>query len=112
MSLREKILATRTARIEPVEIPEWGETVYVRVMSGRERDNYEREQWELSKNGAEFDNFRCRLLVKCLCDPTGKRLFEDADAEALGQQPADIIRRLFDRAAQINGLADTDTKKN
>lgn len=98
-----------------VEVPEWGGAVYVRVMSGRERDAFEFACME--DGGAKNqDNFRARLAVRCVCDEAGALLFTPADADALGAGNGAALSRILEVAAPLNGLtrADQDdlTKKS
>ncbi len=49
-------------------------------------------------------NFRAALLVRCLCDEQGNRLFTEADTEALGAKSGAVLDRLFDVAFKANAL--------
>ena len=92
------ILSAPDSAPTPIDVPEWGGTVCVRVMTGTERN-----QWE-SQLDAHRSNFRASLLVRCLCDESGARMFEDSDAEALGAKSGVVLDRLFDVAFKANGL--------
>src|SRR5262245_36624522 len=113
--LRSKILGTRNnfVGLHPFEIPEWGCTVYLKGMTGRERDRCEKEFGDLEKAGR--DNIRARILVRVLLDENAVRIFADEDAEQLGEQPAPILDRLFGEAMFYAGLTKgqrEDTLKN
>jgi hypothetical protein len=109
---REEILNTKTTTgTRTVAIPEWGGTFYVRVMSARERDRFETEHLRLKEAGHETENFRARLCVTCLCDESGARVFQDADANAIGDQSADILQRVFDVASPLNGFSPKDVEE-
>lgn len=108
---REQILQADGHRRECVPVPEWGGDVYVRTMTGRERDRWESDALPEERDGKpNLDNIRARLLVLTLCDETGKRLFAAEDAAALGEQPADVLDRLYDAARKLNRLT-TDSEK-
>src|SRR5688572_17981670 len=63
MSLtKEQILAADDRPTVPVETPEWGGTVYLRVISAMERDVYESEIVEGKR--VNYDNIRARLLAR------------------------------------------------
>ncbi|HAM58924.1 MAG TPA: hypothetical protein DCQ64_27330 [Candidatus Rokubacteria bacterium] len=109
------ILGSADAAVVPVEAPEWGGIVYLRVLSAGERDHFEAGQvrWERDKRGvnrqivvAENIFNRARLLVRCYCDADGKRLFGDNQAEELAKKNAAVINRHYRRAREINGLDD------
>jgi len=81
--LRERILAAPDLHRELVEVPEWGVSLYVRVMTARERDAFEAQQLTLARQDRGTDNIRARLVVLTAVDEQGARVFGDADADAL-----------------------------
>lgn len=113
MLTREAILNQKISiKVEPIDVPEWGGICYLRAMTGVERDAYEAEQAECQKEGTILVNFRAKLLVKVMCDEQGNRLFQDGDADSLGQQSGALICRLFKVAARVNGLDMDQAEKN
>lgn len=91
----------------PVDVPEWGGTVYVRAMTGYERDAFELAM--LGPDGkADKRNFRGRLAAACLCDTNGHALFEPRQAAELGATHAAALSRVFDVAAELNGFTAAD----
>lgn len=114
MSLtREQILAAKDLPSEPVHVPEWGGDLFVRTMTGVERDAF--EQSLLSNRGKDKQvntrNIRARLVVLCAVDAKGNRLFADDDAGALGKKSAAALDRVFAVAQRLNGLRDTDVEE-
>jgi hypothetical protein len=109
---KESIFAFKGKPSHAVDVPEWGGTVYVRVMSGAERDGYEDETYRLNGKSVQLNrvNARARLLVRCLSDEEGKRLFSDADADTLGNQPADVIDKVYSVALRVNGFTEKDVE--
>jgi hypothetical protein len=95
-------------KLTAVEVAEWDATVYVRKMSGSARADWQAESYRLSdgmKNPEGMaQNAVARLLVRVLCDEGGKPLFTTAQADELGQQDYDVLERLYDIAAPLNGL--------
>ena len=73
-----------------IEVPEWGGSVGVKVISGTARDKFESFYTE-----KKMDNFRVRFLAEALCDEQGEKLFTDADVEELGKKSSIVINRLF-----------------
>jgi hypothetical protein len=107
---REEILATQDLRRERVEVPEWGldaegkpAAVYVRTMTGTERDRYQLSLQPREGNLDNLDNFRSRFLAFCICDETGRRLFADNDGELVGGKSARALDRLWEAANIVNG---------
>jgi hypothetical protein len=99
---KAKILAAKDVKLsEAIPVPEWGGDVYIRTISGTERDKFE-EAYSEQKMKA----FRVRFLVLTLADESGERLFGDADIDALGNKSSVVINRLFDKAWQHNAFTD------
>ena len=101
MSLsKAAILAAKDVRLsDPIEVKEWGGDVYVKTLSGLERDAFE-EAYSEQKMKA----FRVRFLVLTLCDDTGERLFSEADYESLGKKSSVVINRLFEKSWAHNAF--------
>lgn len=98
---------------ERVEVPEFGMTVYVRGMSGAERDAWEKTLLIGRGKRREVDttNVRAKLVARTACDETGARVFTDADAEILGKSRVDILNRLFQAAQKLSGVTDEDVEE-
>lgn len=112
MSLRDQILAADDLPREAVEVPEWGCTVFVRTMTGAERDSFElsmhRDRGDDEK--ANVRNIRARLAVLTVIDSDGLRVFKDEDADALGQKSAAALDRVFAVSQRLNGLSPRDVE--
>jgi hypothetical protein len=98
---------------ERLEIPELGGFVYVRGLTGRERDEWERSnltkrRGRVEANMDSLGNARARLAVRCLCDEQGGRLFEDRDADALGALRSDVLSRIYNTAQRLSNVTDDD----
>lgn len=98
---KAKILAATDTKIsDPVAVPEWGGEVFVKTLTGTERDQFE-ESYSQNKMKA----FRAKFLVLTLCDKSGERLFADGDVDALSQKSSLVINRLFESAWDFNALS-------
>ena len=106
---KDGILGAQDVRVESEEVPEWGGTVYVRSISAEDRDAFEASVNDGKKSN--LANLRARLLVRCLCDENGERLFTYSDAAALGKKSGAVLNRLFDRARKLNGMTDSDVQE-
>ncbi|MEH0442441.1 MULTISPECIES: hypothetical protein [unclassified Streptomyces] len=113
-----QILEADDTQVKPVDVPEWGGEVLVRGLTGIERDAYEAgiQQIRPKPDGSREvvfnrDNARAKLLVKCLVDDSGTRLFKDTDAPALGKKAGAVIDRLYDVAAELSGMGDAVEKE-
>lgn len=106
MALNKKaILAAKDTKLEKVNVPEWGDDVFIKTLSGTERDAFE-EAYSTEK----MRNFRPRFLVLTLCDDKGERLFTDDEVDALGAKSAAVINRLFDKAWAFNAFRSEDVE--
>jgi hypothetical protein len=97
------ILAASDVNIEKVTVKEWGGDVFVRTLSGSERDAFEESYVE-----NKTKSFRERFLVLTLCDENGTRLFTDAEIADLGKKNALVLNRVFDKAWSVNALRSED----
>ena len=111
---RDDILSAEDGDLQPLEVPEWSGTVYVRSMTVAERDRLEASMFR--PNGKiNMKNISARTVVLCTCDETGKRLFTEKDADALGRKSAAAVNRIFKVAQKLAGItpeAVEDAEKN
>jgi len=103
---KDEILQADDLRTEKVSVPEWGGDVYVRTMTGEERNAYETSIF----NGKEvsLDNIMAKLCIRTIVDDKGKRLFEDSEIAILGAKSAKVLSRIFTKAQKLNGLTAED----
>ena len=110
---RDAILQAQDLHYEDVEMPEWGGTVRVRTLTGRERDAFEQSMLnEKGKNTkTNLRNIRAKLVALTVVDGEGKRIFNAADIELLGEKSANALDRLFDVARRLSRLTEKDTEE-
>ncbi|MCP5017110.1 MAG: hypothetical protein GY938_17840 [Ketobacter sp.] len=111
MLTAEQILkADDRAELVKVDVPEWGGSVNVCVMSGSCRD-----RWELATAGAVdrpgTANIRASLCAYTTCDEKGKRLFSDGQIAALGEKSSAALDRVFSVARKLNKISDDDIEE-
>jgi hypothetical protein len=102
---KDAILSVDDLPRETVHVPEWGGDVYVRTMSGTERDAFEASL--IRRDGGQdsrMENVRARLVALTLCDPGGTRLFGDDEIVVLGRKSARALDRVFAVAQRLNGI--------
>lgn len=111
---REMILNCDDLKTQEIEIPEWGGTVTIRMMTGRERDAFEASIVD-SKGGTramKFDNIRAKLVAKTVIDPDTKELmFTVADVEALGNKSAAALDRIFSASQKLSKITEEDVEE-
>lgn len=54
---------------------------------------------------------RARLVVRCLVDDKGKRLFTDDEVAAVGSLSASSMQKLFNACRKLNAITDDDVKE-
>lgn len=111
---REDILKAQDLVTEEVEVPEWGGSVFIRTMTGAERNAFELEVVPGVADGSnrmDVLNMREKLLVKVIVDDKGQRLFTDKDIKALGEKSAAALDRLFEVAQRLNRLSARDVEE-
>lgn len=106
----KEILTADDLEHEIVPVPEWGGDVMVRGMTGAERDKFESSLRDEKKGGEALNltNVRAKLASLTICDESGKRLFKEADVQALSQKSAAALQRVFAVAQRLSGIQDTD----
>lgn len=119
MNLRETILAAQDCKREPLNVPEWGVTVWVRTLTGTELDEYQMaivnaEKQAESLNGSAMPglrNHRARLVALATVDENGGPVFTKHDIAALGQRNAKALDRIYQKASKLCGL-DADERES
>jgi hypothetical protein len=107
---RDAILAAKALKTEDVPVPEWGGSVLVRELPGRERD-----EWEASlavQRGKQMvpdvANMRAKLVARSVIGEDGKPVFTQQDVSALGELSAAALDRVFEVASRLSGLSEAD----
>lgn len=99
---RDQILSAQDLAYEDIEIPEWGGTVRLRALTGREVE-------ALSKDTGDVGVVR-RALGFCLVDENMTRLFSDEDMDQLWDKNASTLLRLGVIALKLSNL-DAESNK-
>ena len=99
MLTRKDILALDDLPRREVHIPEWNDSVFVRALTGAERDKLERLV-------SSSQTSRAAIVVLCCVDANGDRLFTDKDVAALGDKNGHALERIVSAALDFNILSD------
>jgi len=98
---KDAILGARDIQTEDVDVPEWGGTVRVAVMSGLARDNF----IAMQEGGKQkYSEFQARIIVVTAVDEAGQPLFTVEDIDALRAKSKAVLDRLTDVAVRINKM--------
>ena len=105
MSLtRESLLALPNTSPNKVVLST-GAIVYVRPMSGLDRELFEAACSRLSEDSGTYC-VRALLTIFCACDETGKRLFTEGDLAALSAKDSTLLSPIYTAASALNFLGD------
>ncbi len=114
MELLSKDAFKSTFTIERVE-SKYGHVVYMRVLSGKGRDEWMRIIADRTKNEDVVETFYCSLLVRSLCTKEGARIFQNNEEASLAEwADSKLLEELFERAYEFNRLGkdgEVDAKK-
>lgn len=103
-NLRNQILTAEDIPFESVEVPEWGTTVNVRGMTGKQRAAFLKNATDAQGN-VSFDRFYAELVIASTYDPeTGELVFEPADRDALNNKSGRALERVASVATRLSGL--------
>ena len=116
---RDAILKAASLKTEEVRVPEWADpesgadTVLVRELRGRERD-----EWEASlavQRGKQMvpdvANMRAKLVARSVVGEDGEPVFTQQDVAALGELSAAALDRVFEVASRLSGLNPDDLEE-
>lgn len=109
---KDAILSASDLQREKVSVPEWGGEVWVRTLTGKERDQLEASVVEMKGKVAQANlvNLRAKMCALCMVDDEGTRLFGEADIDALGGKSASALDRVFSVAQKLNGMSADDVE--
>lgn len=112
---REQLLKKEELKKKKVDFGN-GDYVYVRQMTGRERDRFENSLLKEKKNRhgeityeQATEDFRAKLAVNTLCDENGNSLLKPGDYELLSKNmSAAKLDRIAEVAQELNRITDKD----
>lgn len=109
-SLRREHFLGYQLKEEKVAIPERNGEVIVRQLTARAMADYiltvQQEQEQGKKN-----TIREHLLVRCLYNADGERIFGDGDVDVVGDLPHTIVARLYSVASRLNPMTDDESEE-
>jgi hypothetical protein len=114
---REQIKAKRGVMPrEPLVVPELGdEPVYISKLSAAGRDKFEQMVTGGRVGELNLDNIRARFVTLVCVDQAGVKLFDESDAEWIGELDTDVVQAIVDKGFEINKInasAVEDAAKN
>lgn len=111
---REKLLTKEKLDVTKVDLGR-DEYVFVRQMTGRERDTFEQSIISFSKDGEverKTEDFRSKLAVCTVCDKNGNLLLEPSDVANLStSMSAARLEKIVEVAQKINKISAEDKEE-
>ena len=109
---KDEILRAHDIKVQKLVIPEWEGEIYVKGLTGAERDAFEASVIEMKgdKTTVKMENIRAKLAAMCICDEKGERLFNDEEVLMLARKSASALQRIFDVAQRLSGLVAGDVE--
>jgi len=114
---RDALLKKEELEVVKVDLSK-DEFVYVRQMTGRERDIWERSLYRMEKRGktmesvSTLEDFRAKLAVCTLCDEEGKLLLKPTDVSMLSQNmSAAKLELIINEAQKLNKISEEDKEE-
>jgi hypothetical protein len=102
-SIKDKILAANDNRLEPVEVPEWGVTVFVPLVTLEDMEGFQK---------SDGPNAVARMAAFVIRDADGSRPFTDDDAPALAKKSVAAVNRIVSAFNKLNGFGDDPAKNS
>ena len=116
VDLRRTILDATDLTRQKVHVKEWGVDVWVRSITGTERDRME-AQWTRRRTASgrdDGDNTEFRAFAVCWCcvDEDGKPVFDtNSDVIAIGKKAMLPLVKLFTVADALNGFTSVQVEE-
>jgi hypothetical protein len=109
------IFAIDDFQSKKVYVPQWKGSVYIKTMTGTERDAFEASTVKTGPDGKReenMDNFRARFLSNVITDENGVRLFKtQREITMLGAKAVPALDLLFKEAQELNKMTSEDVEK-
>ncbi|MFG3137706.1 hypothetical protein ACGFZA_16025 [Streptomyces sp. NPDC048211] len=108
---RDQILDAKDLKTKDVSVPEWGGDIRIRMLTGKERDDFEASLVEMKRDGSakrNIENVRARLATLCIINEAGELMFNRADIRMLGNKSSAALGRVFDAINELNAFSDED----
>jgi hypothetical protein len=100
---KAQILAAEDLLTRDIDVPEWGGTIRIRMLTAAQRLQLESEYRHAVDAGMIApQNWRELHLVLSAVNEDGTPMFTDADAAALGKKSGRAMARVFDAINDFN----------
>lgn len=109
----QQILEQQTVVFEELDVPEWHGSVRIKMLSAKERDEYEASMVDYKNGNARPNmvNARARLVQLACINEDGTRMFTRGDIKVLGDLPAAGLQRVFNKVNEMSAITDKDLEE-
>jgi hypothetical protein len=101
----EDILSFEDLKPVPINIPEWNGKAFIRQLSAAQGLELGELIGEKQTKGTNV-----KVVVFCLCDVTGKRIFRDDQATTIQSKSMKVLNRIANVCLRVNGIGE-DSKE-
>ena len=101
---KEALLSASDVETHDVDVPEWGGTIRLRLMTADDLELWQNFVMTQPKQG-----MMATLLSRSIVDEAGKLMFTADEVEALGNKSAAVMQRLFKKAVELNAMTKETT---
>ena len=107
---RGDILTSDDRPCELYHFPDWGGWLYMRGMTGTQRDEIEQS---ITATGDKQDitGARARVASRCIVNEDGTPMFTEKDVVALGEKSALCLALAFRIGSKLSGMSDDAMKE-
>lgn len=99
--ITKEILLQQKPRVVPVHSDELGMDGFVKVMTGPERELFEKR---CINEETQDTNVRAAIILYSLCDEQGVRIFKDSELPLVNNLPYTAIEELAIEALKVNKI--------
>ena len=114
---REQIFGKVDISVKEIDVPEWGDSVFIRQLTRGEQDAYLKRQYGATMlkqdtrakaqeiKGMSLYGHDAFLCVCGICDESGKSIFSAADIAELEKKNGEVIGRIALEIIKFSGMA-------
>jgi len=110
---KKAILAASDLGLKEIQMKEWGGSVYIRQLSGKEREEFEEETTNLDSSEKQTDQVNA-MAVFCsyiICDDKRNRLFTSEEADQLAEKSFNSLKHVFNEGMLLNSIRSEDIEE-
>lgn len=113
MLSKKDILAVSDIKCEEVEVIEWGGSVMVYGLTGKQRGELEASVVEMRGQTQimHLQNLKVLMCSMAIRDENGARMFDSDEVDELGAKSTQALERVYDVAQRLSGMSTTEVEK-